>query len=1022
MKTVQKNKFLRYAFILIAAFAMLVFFATFGLGEKRAYADVKAAYKTVYVGDSIDAAEYTLADGAKAEGLMVVYPSGGVYGGESFVMEQAGCYEVTYYATVGGTRVEETRNYIAIRKPKDIIIAEEGMEVGFGKYYVESPYEIQKDTYGAIVHFKAGQSITFSTTIKTADLTADYSIFDLIVMPSVFNETDFERLTVQVIDADNPDNFVEIIINSSNPIDGDGQVSYVRAGANGQQPGGYEGSTYHTVNYGTEVEHSFRALARVGDVRSNHTISENSLTIAIDNAEKKVFCGPINNVSTDRWEVNDLDDEANYKGNPWGGFTSDEVIVKITAGQFAKASGAVLIKSFGDYDFSMDIEDETPPQINVEYEDWDKIPVAEVGKSFSVFPFTAKDGLDSQVKTNVWVYYLADNGQKITVDCDGESFLAKYAGKYEIVYRAEDYSLNVAEEKVEILAIERTPNILIGMENSHLEAEVYDTVTIPLASEMQAFGGSGCLRVERVVYSPDQEVLDVKDELQLEKLGDYKVIYSVTDYLGNVAYGVLTVSSKAIDAPKFVEEPIFESKLIKGFVYELPNVLVMETVEGAVVKLACKTYVNGELKEGSFTANGEQVQIRYVAEGATGVSEVTRDISVMDTEYGKYKSKYFHTEDEVEIIDEKAHLTLNFAKDSDVEFISPLYAKGFALTLSYAKETTNFSKMAIVLTDAKNQNHSVTAQLFYDGVDDVWSMQLPGRKGKIAYTTSKGLLTFACSADGNKIIDTSGVAIASIATYDNGEPFQGLSDQLYLRIVFEEVHAASSILITQVCNQTMGYSKSTIEKAMDEIKPVILLDEVFVMRQQLGAKAHIPTAKAFDVLGQISEFTVTVESPKGVVLGKGDAGIPLDITLNEAGYYRVTYFAKDSNGNKETIPYTILVNDTTAPTLTVKNTVKDTYKVGSKVKVPTYTVTDNGANCYVQVTLIMPNNEMRLLHYNNNGEVTSLLGKDNDLYENAFKADENTFIVRDKGSYVLRIVAYDEYYNTTIQEIAFEVK
>ena len=101
---------------------------------------------------------------------------------------------------------------------------------------------------------------------------------------------------------------------------------------------------------------------------------------------------------------------------------------------------------------------------------------------------------------------------------------------------------------------------------------------------------------------------------------------------------------------------------------------------------------------------------------------------------------------------------------------------------------------------------------------------------------------------------------------------------------------------------------------------------------------------------------------------------------------------------------------------------KDTYKVGSKVKVPTYTVTDNGANCYVQVTLIMPNNEMRLLHYNNNGEVTSLLGKDNDLYENAFKADENTFIVRDKGSYVLRIVAYDEYYNTTIQEIAFEVK
>ena len=158
------------------------------------------------------------------------------------------------------------------------------------------------------------------------------------------------------------------------------------------------------------------------------------------------------------------------------------------------------------------------------------------------------------------------------------------------------------------------------------------------------------------------------------------------------------------------------------------------------------------------------------------------------------------------------------------------------------------------------------------------------------------------------------------------------------------------------------------------------------------------------------------------MLAQGDAGEPLDITLSEAGYYKVNYYAEDSNGNRETIPYTILVNDTTAPTLTVKNTLKDTYKVGSKVKIPTYSATDNGANCYIQVTLILPNNEMRLLHYSENGEVTSLLDKENELYESAFKADKNTFIVNKKGVYTLRIVAYDEYYNTTIEEIAFEVK
>ncbi len=1021
MKTVRKNKFLHYAFIL-AAFAMLLFSATFALGQKTAYADVKAAYKTVYVGDSIEAAEYTLADGVQAEGLTVVYPSGGIYGGESFVMEQAGCYEVTYYATVGEARVEETRNYIAIRKPQNLIIAEEGMEVGFGKYEVESPYELKKETYGAIVNFKAGQSITFGATIKTSDLTEDYDIFDLIAMPSVFKETDFERLTVHVIDADNPDNYVEIIIDSSNAVDGDGQVSYVRAGANGQQVGGWEGSTYHTVNYGTAVEHSFRALARVGDNRSNHTISEHSLTLSIDHFSKKVYCGPASNTSTDKLLVNDLDDDANYKGNHWNGFTSDEVIVKITAGKFAKSSGAVLIKSFGGYDFSTDIDDEIAPQITVEYEDWDKTPVAQVGKNFPVFPFTAKDALDAQVKTNVWVYYLDENGQKITVDCDGESFFVKYAGAYEIVYTAEDYSKNEAVEKVKILAMERTPNILIGIEESLIEAEVYQTVEIPLASEMQVFGGSGCLEVERVVYAPNQEILDVKNTLQLTKIGEYKVVYTVTDYLGTVAYGVIEINATGTEQPKFVEEPIFESKLIKGFTYALPQFLVVETVAGEIVELPCKTYVNGDLKEGLFKADGEQVEIRYVAEGATGTSEWTRVISVADTEDGKYKNEYFYTEDEVEIVNEKAYLALHFAKDSDLQFIKPLYAKGFGLTLSYAKETTQFTKMAIVLTDAKNRSLSVTAQLFYDSVDDVWSMQLPGYKGKMAYTTSKDLLTFACSADGTKIIDTSGVAIASMLAYDNGEPFQGFSDELYLNIVFEEVKGASSIFIKQICNQTMGYSKSKLEKASDEIKPVILLDGSFVMRQALGAKAYIPTAKAFDVLSQISKFTITVESPKGAVLGEGDAGEPLDITLSEAGYYKVNYYAEDSNGNRETIPYTILVNDTTAPTLTVKNTLKDTYKVGSKVKIPTYSATDNGENCYIQVTLILPNNEMRLLHYSENGEVTSLLDKENELYESAFKADKNTFIVNKKGVYTLRIVAYDEYYNTTIEEIAFEVK
>jgi hypothetical protein len=57
-----------------------------------------------------------------------------------------------------------------------------------------------------------------------------------------------------------------------------------------------------------------------------------------------------------------------------------------------------------------------------------------------------------------------------------------------------------------------------------------------------------------------------------------------------------------------------------------------------------------------------------------------------------------------------------------------------------------------------------------------------------------------------------------------------------------------------------------------------------------------------------------------------------------------------------------------------------------------------------------------------NGNKTSLLNKGNDLYNSDFKVDEDTFVALQKGKYVLRVMAADEYYNYTVKEIEFIVK
>ena len=1023
MKTIQRKNLLRYT-LLVFAIVLALLVAPFMRLRKSVSAG--NVYESAFVGDIVVAEEYQLTyndEKVNAESMTVVYPSGGVYGGEKFEMTQAGIYTITYHATVDGQSIEETRQYLAVRMPQNVVIPEGDATVEFGKYEVESPYTMKADTYGALVTLKAGQTFTFASTIKTANLTADYSILDMIVMPSVFKETDFEKLTVRVSDATNSDNYVEILILSSNLLDGDGQISYVQAGANGQQLGGYEGTTFHTnsLSYGTAVEHSFRALARVGDNRKNHTISEGSLTIAIDNAEKKVYCGPYSNNDTTMMMVNDLDDVANYKGNPWGGFTSDEVTVEVKADRFVKATGKVLIKSFGDYNFANEVEDTVAPQINVNYNEKQATPIAEVGKDFPIFAYAAKDALDAQLKTNVYVYYLDARGQKITVETDGKTFFAKYAGTYQIVYHAEDYSGNVSEKVVEVTAQEVMPNIYVSIEQPLVEAGAYQTVAIPLASEVKAFGGSGYLSVERTVYNPKNQALDVADEMQLTMLGDYKVVYTVTDYLGNVEYGIMTVRSMPVEKPIFIEQPSFDAALIKGFTYELPMPLVIETANGEIREVICKTYVNDTLVEDSFKASGEEMTIRYVAEGVNGNETWQQTISVVNTDYGKYKSKYFYSESDMEILDEKSYIEFVFDEACEAQFITPLYSKGFALILSYNTETNNFSTMDFVLTDA-NSKKTVTVHFFYNGDEGTWFMQLNNAVSKVPYVNSKDMLSFALSTDTKKIIDTSGIEIATITAYDNGEPFQGFSETLYWGISFGGVNEASAIRMTQLCNQSLGHNKSSIEKATDEIKPVILLDDVFYMRQKLGSKAQIPTAKAYDVLGQIKEFTITVEKG-GVTLASGPATEALDLTLDTAGYYLVTYYAKDSNGNSERIPYTILVSDETAPDLTIKHNIKAEYKVGDVVKLPVYSATDNGDNCYIQVTLILPNNELRLLQYSENGNITYLLSRENDLYESAFKTgNPDEFVALYKGSYVLRILAYDEYYNCTVKEIEFIVK
>ena len=114
MKKTHKKQLFRCGIITVIAFCLAFLLTVSSFNNNVATAGATSEVTTIYVGDVIDAENYKISVGGKsvaAQSMIAVYPSGGVYGGDSFQIDQAGKYQITYCATVDGTSVEETRNY-----------------------------------------------------------------------------------------------------------------------------------------------------------------------------------------------------------------------------------------------------------------------------------------------------------------------------------------------------------------------------------------------------------------------------------------------------------------------------------------------------------------------------------------------------------------------------------------------------------------------------------------------------------------------------------------------------------------------------------------------------------------------------------------------------------------------------------------------------------------------------------------------------------------------------------------------
>lgn len=982
----------------------------------------------VCVGETVTIPDKTLSlnGESKTATVTVTMPDGGLFGGNKIVASQSGRYNVTYSATFDGQTVTEQASFVALRRPKDMFVVNKYATAEGGGF---TAGEFNRS--GVLLTMKNNAEVTFDKVIDVTDFTRADEFLDFMVVPSAEGKNDFSELIITLTDAENSANAVKISVKDGGAENLNGRGSYLKIGANNQTIGGYEyfwdwnnnipGETkFNTFfKFGTPTWMSFRGI-KDGDSDGYYTMN-----LGFDYADKAFYVSRY-------WghdytvKVCDLDDVALYGSDVWNGFKSGKTKISFSVNGLTSASAKVLVTKVCGFDLSAEMyEDTTAPQILLD-DNAQNPPRSVVGATYKVFDAFAADDFDDDIEVQTSVKYVSD-GEKYNVNVVDGKFITNYQGKYVITYVATDRSGNVSERDVAVYCDVVKPEVTIEVSQTDITCGLFEQITVADVKSVTV-NGDGEFYMSAQLIAPDGKEIQLKDNAFVpEQTGEYLLIYTATDYVGNAYEKRFKVNVEPLTKPVFVLTPRLPAAFIYGFNYDLPEAKAYEG-SGAVVPV--KIYVDNEEINGSFTPSEIQskngwVTVGYAAQGTSGTTEYKTEVKVVTplVTQGEAtyidQAAYFVTSNATATM-EKDFVSVAFGAEGKFTFANKLNARAASITFVCADKT--FDSVQVIMSDGDDAEKTVTVTITY--ADGKYFAALPhdgnlynlGKKGEsvgIAYNNVNG----AVSGADNSVC-------GKIAFYDNGNAFDGFGDAVYISVVCN-TQSGATLNFTNIVNQTLGHRSSAgIIGSTDLIAPQIVVDDDADGNYNIGDTAIIPAVKAFDVLNPIQSVKVTVIAPDGTrVLNNADGTTEHTIRLDNYGTYAVTYTATDNFGRRAPYYKTIFVKETEAPKLEVSTKkIKKTYKVGDKIEIPSYTVSDNSGNYDLDVMLIYPDNYVVYLMNDHAGEITSCLNAENAKLPAGLLVNEKTFRLNKSGVYTLRFFAYDEFYNCVTTDVTIVVE
>lgn len=693
------------------------------------------------------------------------------------------------------------------------------------------------------------------------------------------------------------------------------------------------------------------------------------ISVCVDYAERQVFIRRNDKVSL----VLDLDDVTQVgKGAVWQGFEKNTAYMSVSIGFAQSKRGGVIVKSVmghnldgsfyktenGESVLNKELFDAPAIQFDMPESYSAKMPNAAVGVAYPLPKAIARDWFfgtcaDSDVTVGVFKKdALGQYSEDVSSLISGGNFIPAKAGDYQLVYTANN-PVKSEQKRLSFQVVENLPAISIQMTEEFVQPEILTQLYIPALS---VYGGSGELTLTETLYynGVEQELTDSR-ALYIDKPGTVLLKAVCEGYCGDVAveYFSLVIPDAVVLSVQNMPKILQSSTTVT-----LPEAICYDTRTGLekTVEISVDGVSLGADRTYSVEKTSGTVEVKYSADGA---SEKTFVIPVVNGTTMRPADLMLIKSGNVTAENSSSGVRLISAESGSESYWAYPVVTGYAtnraaITIANCTKTeggvktgmANFDYVDITFANFESETETAFIRIYRDCDADanMSYVQINGVGTKYLVDGNLGVedsVIYLC-------VDTANGYLQNGVNYSPICEFGGYSAQVsIIGFKFGNVTQGETagIVVSMLSNQALR----SFDGWSDINKPVVSFASELKksFEAKLGSTVKLPEAKAYDMLSENAAVRVIVYGPDSKTVALAEDG---SFIVDKTGEYRITYVAEDINGKKGNVSYYCTVYEDKEPVLTIEQALPSTAALGSSIRVPNATATDeNDGECTVYV-------------------------------------------------------------------------